>query len=509
MSSDQRGTRRRSARLAFEDEQPEPAGKRTKTDANGTSGKGTSRANGATTQPKRTRAAYDEEDDGFQFTRGRTTKSRAAPAHRPEPIAEEPNSKPAGVPSAKRKKTPVAAADLQPAPRKEPARRSSRLSGETLQTVPPRADPDLDRQTKRPKQILSKQPISKVPQTFLDANDERVEFVGANEPALKVAKKRSPTKIALPSTDTPMNKRNKEMRKEGATSNRRSSSGLRGRRASALMESGQSSVPHEQVPTDDYYKHIDMDLIEPKRMAQLLTWCASKALLEKPSGAAKDHNAIMAARQIQKELLDDFASKPAMSNWFSRPDDSPSTSLVRKPNPRNVENAARLKDLEAEIDRLEEQERAWKSLTQASTSLPEPPTRERQKASANVPDNINPNVLDDPVQSSILASLTGVPVDLPPELAPVSFAPDSTPTDVSARLTTLSQSLEPTIDVFADGVHKLSQYRQTAERAAEKILNGTAERLEKREQDVKEKVGTSNIGTDDVLRALGGMLNRR
>lgn len=71
-------------------------------------------------------------------------------------------------------------------------------------------------------------------------------------------------------------------------------------------------------------------------MKQLLTWCGSRALPEKPSGDVKDANAIMAgqcmnlelleqkiayketARAIQQELIDDFASKPELSDWFSR-----------------------------------------------------------------------------------------------------------------------------------------------------------------------------------------------
>jgi hypothetical protein len=53
-------------------------------------------------------------------------------------------------------------------------------------------------------------------------------------------------------------------------------------------------------------------------MKQLLTWCGSRALPEKPSGDVKNANAIMAARAIQQELIDDFASKPELSDWFSR-----------------------------------------------------------------------------------------------------------------------------------------------------------------------------------------------
>ena len=47
------------------------------------------------------------------------------------------------------------------------------------------------------------------------------------------------TKIALPFADTPIIRRNKEMRKTNAS--RRSSLGMRGRRASSLIDTGKSN----------------------------------------------------------------------------------------------------------------------------------------------------------------------------------------------------------------------------------------------------------------------------
>lgn len=60
---------------------------------------------------------------------------------------------------------------------------------------------------------------------------------------LHVAKKRDggATKIMLPFADTPVITRNKEMRKASKDGHRRSSTGLRGRRASSLIESGLSN----------------------------------------------------------------------------------------------------------------------------------------------------------------------------------------------------------------------------------------------------------------------------
>jgi kinetochore protein Mis13/DSN1 len=58
----------------------------------------------------------------------------------------------------------------------------------------------------------------------------------------------------------------------------------------------------------------------------------------------------LVARQISEELLKDFANKPEMSSWFNR-EESASAVLVKKPNPRNIQHAAKLKELEAEIER--------------------------------------------------------------------------------------------------------------------------------------------------------------
>ena len=56
---------------------------------------------------------------------------------------------------------------------------------------------------------------------------------------------------------------------------------------------------------------------------------------------------------VQEELLAEFASRNELSNWFDRPEDVATTvsSLVKKPNPRNVQNAAKLAELEAELAR--------------------------------------------------------------------------------------------------------------------------------------------------------------
>ena len=54
------------------------------------------------------------------------------------------------------------------------------------------------------------------------------------------------------------------------------------------------AVPHAEVEISDFYKLISQDLPEPRRMKQLLTWCATRALPSKPTGMVEGTSAIMA-----------------------------------------------------------------------------------------------------------------------------------------------------------------------------------------------------------------------
>lgn len=115
----------------------------------------------------------------------------------------------------------------------------------------------------------------------------------------------------------------------------------------------------------------------------------------------------------------------------------------------------------------------------------------------------------DPAQAAILSSLQ-LPAQPQQEIQPPTSAFTFTsPTALQTRLTTLSESLEPHIDLFADGVHKIEQYRQTAERVADRILASASKRLEERDREVKQRVGAEGIGVGDVLRGLAGVLGEQ
>lgn len=246
-------------------------------------------------------AAYDEDDDGFQFSR---TRSKKAQTKTTAPQSADANSKPTVTAPTRRRK----GINLAPTPSDDEAaperRRSARLSGDRTQlgTVPSKP--------KRPKQTEDRKAPTKI------AHSPEPELG-----ELQLEKKHGGTKIALPFADTPVIRRNKEMRKGSGQGHRRSSTGMRGRRASSLIDSGASNgreprtsipssasvqgpgadlndntaLPHADVGVADFYKHIEQSLPEPRRMKQLLTWCGTRALPEKPTGGTGDTSVILAA----------------------------------------------------------------------------------------------------------------------------------------------------------------------------------------------------------------------
>lgn len=105
-------------------------------------------------------------------------------------------------------------------------------------------------------------------------------------------------------------------------------------------------------------------------MKQLLTWCATRALGEKPSStqnedetahmAGKDSarhpwlfffDALHPARVIQEEILKEFSNRSEMSDWFGREDLARPIVVVNKPNPKNIQNAEKIRELEEQIKR--------------------------------------------------------------------------------------------------------------------------------------------------------------
>ena len=67
----------------------------------------------------------------------------------------------------------------------------------------------------------------------------------------------------------------------------------------------QKALPHDEVESSEFYKHIESEgLSEPRRMKQLLTWCGTRAMGEKPSFSSEDSGAKLAGMRCQFRTRD-------------------------------------------------------------------------------------------------------------------------------------------------------------------------------------------------------------
>lgn len=283
-------------------------------------------------------AVYDEKDGDFLFSRGskrrKTVAKEPPPAPVPEPAAEPipapvpAPKKPRGRPSNGGKKrasppleteevvskpkrptrrklesSPVTPDEPLVVPRKRPGRKSTRSSMNKV-TEEERAEepPPVGRtnRTKSAKEDVGKKTGGRTSRKPVPVEDDVQTTPEHVDKTLE--KDPNATKIALPFSDTPVNNRNKEFRKKGGAGGgggRRSSMSMRGRRASSLIASGHSAIPHPEVDASEFFKHIEADgLSEPRRMKQLLTWCGERALSEKPKIGTVGANAVLGGEWI-------------------------------------------------------------------------------------------------------------------------------------------------------------------------------------------------------------------
>ncbi|KAI5287172.1 hypothetical protein KEM54_006189 [Ascosphaera aggregata] len=349
-------------------------------------------------------------------------------------------------------------------------------------------------------------PPSRIPQPPSVSKTRRIDNITRQytptQTMANVTIEPTPQKIALPFADTPVMRKNKEMRMKNskrAGGQRRSSLGMRGRRASSLIDSGASNaLPHDEVRTEEFYKHIEGEgLPEPRRMRQLLTWCATRAIAQKPvAQSSEDQSAILAARIIQNEIIKEFSVRSELSDWFSREETNPSPAVVRRPNPKNEQNSEKIRELEAQIDRLRKEKVTLRSLMDPP-SIPEitfeSSDEDESISTVSTPSisKINVSLLD-PTQQQLLESLSVRPLTKPPDIISqpesLQLLDSSDPQlatsidSITTRLSRLTTSLLPTIDTFAAGIHDIELYRSVADDTAGIILKTCARKLEARDR---------------------------
>ncbi|KAL8672368.1 MAG: hypothetical protein Q9168_003164 [Polycauliona sp. 1 TL-2023] len=524
MSEPRRSSRRLSARLGDKEDAPLVNGVahgQEKARAAQTPGNSARQSktgvNGATSRAKGKRKLDHEEEDSFDFkyTRTRAKKAKAEPAPQIEPIEEDVREDtPKAAPVKRIRKRPSGSPEptaTEKGDKPGPRRRSPRNSGDKEALVadeePP--VPALEvKKKRRPKDDGSNETRKSSRKHDQATSTQSHEAAEAAEPRRPQSadKPLEPIKVSLPFADTPIIRRNQEMRRGVENGSRRSSLGQRGRRASSLIDSGKSdALPHDEVDSVDFYKHIESSLTEPRRMKQLLTWCGTRALGDKPSSTQKDFNARQAAREIQQLLLKDFSAKSEMSDWFNRKETTPPPQQP-KPNPKNVSNEKRIQELEQELAKLQNERHTWETLLR-------PPESDSLVLSSLTttpdPNTISSQLLDDPSQVSALSSILQ-PREKPDD--PSASDPSHTTTDLQsstlARLQniTSNNNLEFTIDSFANNVHILNSYQQAADRVAGEVLGISVEALEEREKEGRRRYASGGeageVGVRDVLRGL-------
>ena len=182
--------------------------------------------------------AYEEEVNGFPFTRTRAKKAKAAPTPPPTGEVEKLDeiAEPA-IPKRSRKKSvgsPSTAPEIPAVEGKIGKRRSPRNSGEHELADPPPLQVKKRRKDRSSSEANKEQGAERYPK-----NPRRTEQETQQSQHHPYETSFDATKIALPFADTPVIRRNKEMRQTNNA--RRSSLGLRGRRASSLIDTGKSN----------------------------------------------------------------------------------------------------------------------------------------------------------------------------------------------------------------------------------------------------------------------------
>jgi len=108
------------------------------------------------------------------------------------------------------------------------------------------------------------------------------------------------------------------------------------------------------------------------------------------------------------------------------------------------------------------------------------------------------NTITSPIDASLL----------PPDSAAIleTLQSSSVIPSISSRLQALHLNLEFSVDSFATSIHALEQKKASMDELAESVLEKTKEALVEREKREKDKIGTGQLPTVEVLRALGRVM---
>ncbi|KAK6513325.1 hypothetical protein TWF281_004957 [Arthrobotrys megalospora] len=469
----------------------------------------TSRASEQTTRPqtRTTRSTVVENDDSTDniFSKG-PSKAKRAKRNQKEREKEEQVQK--QEPSAVQEST--TASRTTEAPKGGSPSRSRRTRAERVPA--PQPEPEMQPQPQpqpkprsRTRNIENEKPLPAQTSTKPPAAGRKPKIQTLETPGRDIPKvRRSPRNaVAGPETsredesiggdkpltvplaaieDTPLvRKRNKEMRE--AKGHRRSSLGLRGRRASSLSN-GSIAAPHPDVQPDDFYKHLDPQMVETQRMQHLLAWCSKCALSEKRArGRDAQSNARAAARVIEEDILADLTERKLNVTWWDAVEGTESTADVpKKPNPKNEDHKRKIAALEKQLEELNCEKKAWSEI---SEKVPEKLLRTQKEG------GLRPGDLDVAL--------------LRPEEAAVIPGFENSDKAIGQIQDVMSRgrgSMEFKVDQFSHSMHKAQQYSLYAKSVTEKVLGKASSVLDVRQEAAMKAAGTTALPLHEVLKSI-------
>ncbi|WWC90557.1 uncharacterized protein L201_005493 [Kwoniella dendrophila CBS 6074] len=180
--------------------------------------------------------------------------------------------------------------------------------------------------------------------------------------------------IPLMESETPVIRKNQQIRGQQA---RRSSLDHRGSRASSSWGRGEITMPHKNVDSKLFYRHIPSSYPEPIKARMLLVWCADRALQEslhvsssskrdKGKGKAKqDEGRTEEGDKMLNEIMDEFVREMNRggvdTSVFGVPGQEPTVTGL-KPHPRNVSNRKVEAATNADIKKFKGEKSQWTEL---------------------------------------------------------------------------------------------------------------------------------------------------
>ncbi|KAG0219365.1 hypothetical protein BGX33_003296 [Mortierella sp. NVP41] len=292
--------------------------------------------------------------------------------------------------------------------------------------------------------------------------------------------------VVIPMRETPTINKNKDMR----SVNRRSSLAMRGKRASSIGN-GFNALPHPSVDPRSFFRHISADDPAPIRMKQLMAWCARKSI---DSQRSKSKTALTIAKQVEEEALSMLITGQFSVSWYSRPlDTDPIRTAPKKPHHQNVENMRKLRECEAQIEKLRKEDEEWtkviSSFNTFHASLLDngptlPPGDEPMMVPDTFVDEINLDLLTADERSLWEKHCKPKDVVSTPGKSPREAQTNGSKKsarDSNKWMTEMMSTLETEVDNLRDTLYTASRFDKIAKQYTDQVLEQIASALDERQ----------------------------